>query len=533
MTDRLLLARLGGAQTDLLRRTENDVPKYTAMGGVLLSTAAVAAASAAYALTTTLGLPVSAALLVGLAWGVVILNLDRMLIVSMGRQNSLTRNLLAALPRLALAVFIGAVISTPLVLRIFQPEINNELVTMQSEDRLHAQQEQAREFAAIPQLEARFVQLTAEASGQSRPAVEQEPDVVAAQRTADDRNADLQTKEEAVSCEKSGRTCAGATGTPGDGDEYRSRVRARDDARTSLEQAQAQLRATKDQAAARLATSAGMRQQEAQRQLPQARAQLEALRAERDRAYASSTDAANSNTGLLARLEALDRLSGNNPLMWSAHLALFLLFMSIEVLPVLVKLLSSFGAPNTYERLVDGREQEVLDDEERQADDRRLAARDDSVGRRERARVRLEIERDRAQQQIDAGKEGTGLLMETQKAITARAITVWGQVAAARSDDELLRWYQAHGGRGPLPGSVAASGASNTTASGPVLPTPGAPASGSHAPVQPSTPMAPPVTPSTVTSSGLLSGSGSLPCVLGGSPNGTQPGRHPTPPHHT
>jgi hypothetical protein len=46
------------------------------------------------------GAPVPVALLIGAAWGVVILNLDRMLIVGMGQETSLGRNFAMAAPRL-------------------------------------------------------------------------------------------------------------------------------------------------------------------------------------------------------------------------------------------------------------------------------------------------------------------------------------------------------------------------------------------------------------------------------------------------
>src|SRR3712207_3957071 len=113
-----LLARLAGAQLDVLRRARTDRVKYTAMGGVLLTTAVVAGVSATFALNTAVGLPITVAAVAGVLWGVVIFNLDRMLIVSITRQSGWLRNLLTAVPRLLLAIVIGSIISVPLVLRI-------------------------------------------------------------------------------------------------------------------------------------------------------------------------------------------------------------------------------------------------------------------------------------------------------------------------------------------------------------------------------------------------------------------------------
>ena len=63
-----VLARLAGAQPDVLRSARTDRVKYTAMGGVLLTTAGVAGVSAAFALNTAVGLPAVAAIVAGALW---------------------------------------------------------------------------------------------------------------------------------------------------------------------------------------------------------------------------------------------------------------------------------------------------------------------------------------------------------------------------------------------------------------------------------------------------------------------------------
>src|SRR5690348_8177868 len=109
---------MAGAQPDLLRQAPADKTRYTAMGGVLLTTAAVAGVSAAFALNTAVGLDPVSSVVVGVLWGWVIFNLDRMLIISLTRHGGRWRNVLTAVPRVLLAVVIGFVISAPLVLRI-------------------------------------------------------------------------------------------------------------------------------------------------------------------------------------------------------------------------------------------------------------------------------------------------------------------------------------------------------------------------------------------------------------------------------
>ena len=72
-------------------------------------------------------------------------------------------------------------------------------------------------------------------------------------------------------------------------------------------------------------------------------------------------DATNEDSdGILMRLEALDRLGDRNATLAAAQLMLTLLFMSIEILPVLMKLLLNFGPPSAYDRLAARRRVRML-----------------------------------------------------------------------------------------------------------------------------------------------------------------------------
>src|ERR1700712_1544562 len=127
------LAVLAGARLDVLQVAPGSRTKYVALGGVLLSTGGLAALSAAFAVHMALGAPWLIALAVGLGWGLVIVNLDRMLLVGMAHDASWLRNIAMAVPRIALAVLLGTVISTPLTLQVFSKEIDATIVTLQAE----------------------------------------------------------------------------------------------------------------------------------------------------------------------------------------------------------------------------------------------------------------------------------------------------------------------------------------------------------------------------------------------------------------
>ena len=127
------LLTVSGASRDVLKDAPKERTKQIAMGAVLVSTAAIAAVSATYALHLALHLPMPFAAVGGLAWGLVILNLDRWLVVSTPRLKTKWGTVAMALPRVVLAVLIGAVISTPLTLAVFSAEIEAEVKMMAAE----------------------------------------------------------------------------------------------------------------------------------------------------------------------------------------------------------------------------------------------------------------------------------------------------------------------------------------------------------------------------------------------------------------
>ena len=81
------------------------------------------------------------------------------------------------------------------------------------------------------------------------------------------------------------------------------------------------------------------------------RAELARLTAEQDRLQAAFDATNEGSGGILLRLEALDRLGDKNGTLAAAQFMLALLFMSVEILPVLMKLLLNFSPPSAYDRL--------------------------------------------------------------------------------------------------------------------------------------------------------------------------------------
>ena len=366
------LALLAGARPDVLAAAPGARAKFVALGGVLLSTGGLALVSMAFAVHMALGVWWPVALLAGLGWGLVVVNLDRMLMVGMTHDSSVRRNLVLAVPRIGLALVLGVVIATPLTLQIFAKEIDTEIVTMQAEaaDAYQASLTADSRFAGLPELEERIA--TEEAIVASGGVADAGLAVIRAEVTAgqdalDSALAVSRELEARAQCELDG-SCG--TGDAGTGQAYLEARAAADAQQAVVLAARAELDGAVDAASSAESRSASM----AAASLETDRAELARLTAEQERLQAAFDGENEDAGGLLMRLAALDRLGDRNGTLAAAQFMLSLLFMSVEILPVLMKLLLNFSPPTAYDRLAALRDSGDVDIEEMAQESRKSVA---------------------------------------------------------------------------------------------------------------------------------------------------------------
>jgi hypothetical protein len=351
-TVRRLLIWLSGANRRLLDQAPNDRPKYIGIGGAVLTTAAMAVGSATLALVTSLQLPLAAGICVGVCWGIAIMSLDRWLVASVGRHEQWYHNLLIALPRIGLAVILGLVISTPLVLRIFQPEIDTEINDMHriAADQFAADQGSGAVSTEIKSLTRQVTALQATvAAGNQTPDVSREPDVVAARGRLTHSQADLAQANKAVAQEVDG---TGGTHVVGHGDAYWDKVRIRDGIQQQVNSDAVALGTITTQAVQRERTKHATAAADATSQLPSTQRRLAALIKQNADAATAFTEKNDNDRGLLIRIDALHRLTDRQPSLGHVHWLLLIFITSIECLPVLVKFLMTLQPPTLYDRIV-------------------------------------------------------------------------------------------------------------------------------------------------------------------------------------
>jgi hypothetical protein len=366
------LAVLAGARPDVLAAAPGARAKFVALGGVLLSTGALAAVSAAFAVHMALGVWWPFALLVGLGWGTVIVNLDRMLLVGMAHDASMKRNLVMAVPRVGLALVLGAVVATPLTLQVFHKEIDTEMVAMQAEaaDAYRASLDSDTRFEHLPELKERIAtQEAIVASGglADTGLVGVRAEVTAKQAVLDQAVAFARELDARAQCELDG-SCG--TGDAGTGTAYVEARAAADAQATVVASARSDVEAAVAASSAAEARSAQL----AGSSLDTDRAELTRLTAEQDRLQAAFDVTNEGSGGILLRLEALDRLGDKNATLATAQFMLSLLFMCVEILPVLMKLLLNFSPPTAYDRLAALRDDGDVEIEELAQESRRTVA---------------------------------------------------------------------------------------------------------------------------------------------------------------
>ena len=375
------LAILGGAEGEILDRVPGETPRFVQMFFVLAGTALVSAISMLFALTTGVQAAIWLAVPLAIVWALIIFNLDRFLTSTMASTKNVWRLIGLAIPRVIMAAIIGFVVAEPLVLQIFHNDIAREVAATNITQSQSDQEalETGPEKIALDAATAKVAELENQAAtGIVAGTDSSSASESAAQATVDDLTTKLADQQIVIDqaralyqCELTGEgagTVPGCTGVNGEG-------ASSDAAQAQLAQSQQtydalaeQLRVANEELAAagtaaqqNTSTSETTNRQLAQDQLPAARTTYEqALASYNARADAVAQGNAGA-TGLLSQISGLNRLSEKEPTILWAHILIAALFFMIELLPVLVKVLTSYGDPSLYEKAAAIRKQVALD----------------------------------------------------------------------------------------------------------------------------------------------------------------------------
>jgi serine/threonine protein kinase len=318
------LLHVAGADPQYIQ-TAPDRARYCSMGAIVLLTAVAATAS----LTLALTLVFSRHgwfwnLLVGLLWGGVVLNFDRWIVSSIdygpltatdagpGPSQQRRSKAVQFAVRFTMAALVGLVISEPIVLAIFGPEITQQLNVQHATD-----------------LKARTAQIQA---AEQRQLARLAGAVTAARKNLAAASGKANRAHKIYLCELTANCHlppGEVTGVPGLGPQ-------------TTQDFVLWRQALRQQKVAQQAVNTAVARQ---------RAKTAALDAAAKTQIAQAAKVIDANNGLLARERALDTLTRENPGFFLRRLMVWLALMFFDLAPVLLK---TFSPPTLYEVLQRG-----------------------------------------------------------------------------------------------------------------------------------------------------------------------------------
>lgn len=354
---RKILFAVAGARPEILEKCPTERVKFESLGCAILITVVMATISMWFALDSAMGLNPILALLGALVWGLIIFGIDRWLVTSMPASGA--RRLRMALPRLVLALLLGTLISTPIVLRIFQSEINAQItvIKQQRANAFLAQQQNSQVGAQVTywRKDVANLEKVIDSGGEVAldPSTDPEVKSLTKQRTAELALEQQYYKQ--WQCQ-----LYGGSGCPkGNGPLAQASEHSYHQAQAQVNTLNNEIQQRENQLSATDTASKQVRLQQATNALPQAKQQLQAATARQDQLQANFDAQNEAVNGLLIRLEALNQLSDKNFTVNSVRFLLFLLFLTIECLPVSVKLMQQ---PGNYEKILQAAAERELGD---------------------------------------------------------------------------------------------------------------------------------------------------------------------------
>ena len=289
-----------GGNLHILRKTPSEWNKFAGIGGIILFTAVFATLSAGYAMFTVFDDYLLSAIFAVL-WGLMIFNLDRYIVSSIKKTGTWWNQVLMAIPRIILAAFLGIVISKPLELKIFEKEVNKQLNTIIQRNKTQLQKD----------MNGRILQQSGPFETEKKEITEK---IAAYQMSYDSASVEL---EKEILGKESGLT----SGKVGFGTNAKRKAELKNQRLQDLENYRKQMQP---------------RQDYLDKEISKVYTNIETERNKTEK----FEDGFN---GFAARLQALDELGKETPIMALASMFILGLFIALEISPVLVKLISAVG----------------------------------------------------------------------------------------------------------------------------------------------------------------------------------------------
>lgn len=397
-----------GADRKVLRQCPTEHAKYAGIGGTILFTAIMASISGGYAIYKVFAdevfdkvnevwitdmNAVYIAIVFGIVWGLLIFNLDRFMVNTMfsdGTHKITKEERIGATPRLILAVFIGIVISTPIELRIFKDKIQVQL----NQDQSAEMQKMAKGHSA---LDGEILKIETEKTNNTK--------------RLDKKREELAEAEDKLYTETKGK---GITGVEGYGPAARMLQRNVDRLKLEVEKLDGEV------------TKANLSLDK----------RLEKKYEDRELYTKVDKKAEESMKGFAAELKALNTITipWKDPALFVARILIMFLFIAIEVIPTLFKLM-----------MIDGAYDAVLALEKHRA---KVVAKEQESNINDNINTNIKILTEKNEERFEAEIKANKLLMDkiatTQAELLQTAIDKWREEELAKINENPSAYIKAN-----------------------------------------------------------------------------------------
>lgn len=397
-----------GANRKILRQCPTDYAKYAGTGGTILFTAVMAALSGGYAISFVFK---EAHILIpigfGIIWGLMIFNLDRFMVNTMysdGKHTISKVEFWGGFPRIILAIFLGIVISTPLEIRIFQDKIKSQLIIDQgvvgdsirkSHDLLYQQRKEIED-----QIDTRNRQLNDLRAGR----------LDGMSGRVADKEKELKEAELRLYNETNG---TGVTKKQG----YGPAAKQLESQVNRLKGELANLRREERENNASNQDYIKQRTVSVQNEITEYNRRLKELDEKISEVEKEGNEGQKALTGFCAQVNALNEIASpsENMSLFLARLFISLLFIAIEVIPTLFKMMVAFGPYDDYLRAERHKIQVLAD--------KRVSDLNDEINTD--VLISTETNRKRLETEVSANKELLNRLATVQAELLHTAIEKW------------------------------------------------------------------------------------------------------------
>lgn len=406
-----------GVDKKYLRQCPTDYAKYAGIGGTIFFTALMATLSGGYAFstifesTTTFGK--IAPVLFGVFWGLLIFNLDRFMVNTMysdGKHTISTQEFLGGLPRIILAIFLGVVISTPIELRIFADKIESQLLIDQGNTETEMNAANQTLYDELNKLETERLELE-----------ERKKSFISGVSSSNneirEKEKELSQAEEKLYNETNG---TGITGIPGYGPAAKLVQDQVDRLKSELNQMRSEALADKENNKAYIdgeIKRIDMQIEDLDRKINEKKAGI-------DKVVEKRTAAKSALDGFTAQLNAMYEITdwSNSRTLFFARLMIMLLFISIEIIPTLFKMMLESGP---YDDIVRAERHEI-----KVRSQKRISDVNDQINTS--VMISTEQNKNRLEAEIKANKELLDKIALAQAEVLSKAIEKWREEELAK-----------------------------------------------------------------------------------------------------